>query len=121
MPRSSVSRLTNTLVQLGYLGRNESGAYRVGSQVLSVAYPLLARFKIRQAARPFMRDFAVRAGGNVSMAMPNGLHAIMLDVRRSATTVVSNYISATVFSVDRKSVCWGKRLYVSVEAGWRRF
>src|SRR3546814_20875180 len=99
MPRSSVSRLTNTLVQLGYLGRNESGAYRVGSQVLSVAYPLLARFKIRHAARPFMRAFAVRAGGNVSMAMSNGLPAIMLDVTRPDDTVVSDYISAIDFPV----------------------
>src|SRR3546814_18676437 len=84
MPRSSVSRLTNTLVQLGYLGLNESGSYRVGSQVLSVAYPLLARFKIRQLARPFMRAVDVRAGGNVSSAIQNDLNALMLDVTRTA-------------------------------------
>src|SRR3546814_16397311 len=92
MPRSSVSRLTNTLVQLGYLGRNESGAYRVGSQVLSVAYPLLARFKIRQAARPLMRDFAVREGGNVSMARENGIHEIQPEVHRSDSRVGSDNI-----------------------------
>src|SRR3546814_19684350 len=90
MPRSSVSRLTNTLVQLGYLGRNESGAYRVGSQALSVAYPLLSRFKIRQSARPFMRDFAVRAGGNVSTVMSNSLHPIMLDVTPWAATALTS-------------------------------
>src|SRR3546814_13859388 len=119
MPRSSVSGLTNTLVHLGYLDRDESGVYRVGSQVLSVAYPLLARFKIRQAARPFMRDFAVRAGGNVSMAMSNGLHAIMLDVTRSDDTVVSDYISDIGFSVPLYSTAVGRAILSLLTSGER--
>src|SRR3546814_4333628 len=98
---------------------NESGAYRVGSQVLSVAYPLLARFKIRQAARPFMRDFAVRAGGNVSMAMSNGLHAIMLDVTRSDDTVVSDYISDIGFSVPLYSTAVGRAILSLMTSGER--
>ncbi|APL93594.1 IclR family transcriptional regulator [Sphingobium sp. TA15] len=110
MPRSSVSRLTNTLVQLGYLGLNESGSYRVGSQVLSVAYPLLARFKIRQIARPFMRDFAVRAGGNVSIAMSNDLNAIMLDVTRSDDTALPDYISDIGFSVPLYRTAIGRAI-----------
>src|SRR3546814_18020973 len=66
-----------------------------------------------------MRDFAVRACGNVSMAMSNGLHAIMLDVTRSADTVVSDYISDIGFSAPLSSTAVGRAILSLMTSGER--
>ncbi len=100
IPKSSVSRLTSTLVGLGYLSRDQKGRYRVGSRVLAVAYPLLARFRIRQIARPFMREFAENAGGTVSIGLANGTDAVLLEVARSANSVTTPYVSEIGFSIS---------------------
>src|SRR5579859_3080299 len=73
LSRPTVSRLTYTLAQLGYLKRDAKGRFALGLGVLANAYPLLAAIKVRQTARPLMRDFAAYAGGTVSIAMPFGL------------------------------------------------
>ena len=84
LSRPTVSRLTHTLAELGYLRRDANGRYRLGPQVLAVAYPLLAGLKIRQLARPMMRDFAAYAGGTVSIAMPHGFNFIYLETVRTS-------------------------------------
>src|SRR3546814_12010532 len=57
-----------------------------------------------------MRDFAVRAGGNVSIAMSNDLNAIMLDVTRSDDTALPDYISDIGFSVPLYRTAIGRAL-----------
>jgi DNA-binding IclR family transcriptional regulator len=76
LSRPTVSRLTYTLAQLGYLKRDERGRFVLGLGVLAAAYPVLSALKVRQLARPLMRDFATYAGGTVSIAMPFGLDFI---------------------------------------------
>src|ERR1700746_2364104 len=70
LSRPTVSRLTSTLTQLGYLKRDPKGRFVLGLGVLATAYPLLSAIKVRQTARPLMRDFAAYAGGTVSIATP---------------------------------------------------
>src|SRR5215813_15274922 len=62
LSRPTVSRLTYTLAQLGYLKRGAKGRFVLGLGVLATAYPLLSAIKVRQTARPLMRDFAAYAG-----------------------------------------------------------
>src|SRR3546814_20315434 len=57
-----------------------------------------------------MRDFAVRAGGNVSIAMSNDLNAIMLDVTRSDDTALPDYISDIGFSVPLYRTAIGRAI-----------
>ena len=59
LSRPTVSRLTYTLAQLGYLKRDAKGRFELGLGVLAAAYPVLSALKVRQLARPLMRDFAV--------------------------------------------------------------
>src|SRR6201982_4059781 len=57
LSRPTVSRLTYTLTQLGYLKRDPKGRFELGLGVLATAYPLLSAIKVRQMARPLMREF----------------------------------------------------------------
>src|SRR3954468_20770803 len=84
LTRPTVSRLTNTLVQLGYLRRNAAGRYLVAPRVLRVAYPVLARLRIRQFARPLMRDFAEQAGGTVSIGTIDDTDLVYVETARVA-------------------------------------
>jgi DNA-binding IclR family transcriptional regulator len=87
LSRPTVSRLTYTLAQLGYLKRDAKGRFGLGLGVLATAYPLLSAIKVRQTARPLMRDFAAYAGGTVSIAMPFGLDFIYVETLRTTDAV----------------------------------
>lgn len=87
LSRPTVSRLTYTLAQLGYLKRDAKGRFDLGLGVLATAYPLLSAIKVRQTARPLMRDFAAYAGGTVSIAMPFGLDFIYVETLRTTDAV----------------------------------
>ncbi|WP_087720606.1 IclR family transcriptional regulator [Salinicola salarius] len=59
IPRPTVSRLTYTLTQLGYLQHNERlEKYRLGAGVLALGYRYLASMSIREIARPHMQRLA---------------------------------------------------------------
>jgi len=87
LSRPTVSRLTYTLAQLGYLKRDARGRFELGLGVLAAAYPVLSALKVRQLARPLMRDFAAYAGGTVSIAMPFGLDFIYVETLRTTDAV----------------------------------
>jgi len=87
LSRPTVSRLTYTLAQLGYLKRNAKGRFEPGLGILAIAYPVLSALKVRQMARPLMRDFAAYAGGTVSIAMPFGLDFIYVETLRTTDAV----------------------------------
>jgi len=82
LSRPTVSRLAYTLEELGYLRRDETGRYLPGVGILAIAYPLLAGLKVRQLARPLMRDYAIYAGSTVSIATTYGLDFIYLQTLR---------------------------------------
>jgi len=108
LSRPTVSRLANTLVRLGYLSRDEKGRYRLGTRVLGIAYPLLARLKIRQLARPLMREFAAAAGGTVSLAMPIGLQFVYVETVR--TTDATAHVPEVGFSAALAPTAVGRAL-----------
>jgi DNA-binding IclR family transcriptional regulator len=87
LSRPTVSRLTSTLARLGYLKRDTRGRMSLGLGILAAAYPMLAALKVRQLARPLMRDFAAYAGGTVSIAMPFGLDFIYVETLRTTDAV----------------------------------
>src|SRR6201995_594313 len=87
LSRPTVSRLTYTVAQLGYLKRNDKGRFELGLGILAAAYPVLSALKVRQMARPLMRDFAAYARGTVSIAMPFGLDFIYVETLRTTDAV----------------------------------
>ena len=88
LPKSTVSRLTYTLVKLGYLKQeSETGLYRLGFSVLELASSLLASFDVRAIAAPLMREFAQTLHVSVSLAVRDGSHMVYLETCRSQSRI----------------------------------
>lgn len=84
LPRPTISRFTYTLVRLGYLRhRANSLKYELGSAVLSLGYPMLARVRVRQLVRPAMNELADLFGCSVSMGVRDRLGIVYVETSRS--------------------------------------
>lgn len=84
LPAATVSRLTYTLMALGYLAQDEhKGKYRLGSAVLSLGYPLLELFTIRRRARPLMLELSQAVGGSVSIGIRDRVSIVYIEALSS--------------------------------------
>lgn len=73
LPKATVTRLTYTLTQLGYLAQDErDGRYSPAPALVSLAYPVLANVAIRQMAQDHMQALADHAGASVALSAPDG-------------------------------------------------
>ncbi|KAA0013556.1 IclR family transcriptional regulator [Billgrantia pellis] len=80
IPRPTVSRLTYTLTQLGYLRHNTRlEKYRLGPGILALGYRFLANQGIREIARPFMQQFAEATDCNVSLGAADKTSMVYLE------------------------------------------
>lgn len=81
LPKPTVSRLTHTLVQLGYLRRRpDSARFELGPAVLSLGYPVLAGLlRFRLLAVPHMAALARNIGGSVSLATRDRLQMVAIE------------------------------------------
>ncbi|MBL0151420.1 MAG: IclR family transcriptional regulator [Ideonella sp.] len=83
LPKPTVSRLTYTLMLLGYLSRDAGlQKYRLGSGVLSLGQPLLASMPVRQAARPLMEQLARKTGCTVNLGMRDRGNVVYIETVR---------------------------------------
>lgn len=90
LPKATISRLTHTLVVLGYLVMDPGkGTYRLGAGVLELGFSVLSGMDIGQRAEGEM--LALRDGPNsyitVAIAEPHGLDAVYVAVKRSREEV----------------------------------
>ena len=89
MSKTTVARLTHTLVALGYLRHDEAlGKYRLGASVLSMSYPLLASMQLRQIARPLMKSLADQIQGAVSLGVRERTQIVYVETMRSTDSLV---------------------------------
>ncbi len=80
LPKSTISRLTFTLTQLGYLRyREEFGKYELAAGVVSLAYPYLVGMALPTIARPLMVDLAQKTGTNIGLGVQEGLSILYLE------------------------------------------
>jgi DNA-binding IclR family transcriptional regulator len=88
LPKSTVSRLTNTLTKLGYLVFvEESAKYSLGTATLSLGSAMLARLDIRKLAHPLMQDLAEFGQCMVSLGTRDRLSMVYIDVVRGSAAV----------------------------------
>ncbi len=86
LPKATVSRLTHTLTELGYLRYSESlGKYNFGPGLINIGYSFLSRLGVRRLARPLMQALAEHSQGAVNLAVREGLHMVYIDTYRSAS------------------------------------
>lgn len=80
IPRPTVSRLTYTLTQLGYLKHNTRlEKYRLGPGILALGYRFLANQGIREIARPFMQQLAEATDCNVSLGAADKISMMYIE------------------------------------------
>lgn len=89
LPKATVTRITFTLTQLGYLRYDkERRKYQLGPGVLSLGYNVLAQMEIRDTARPLMRDLADYADASVYLAVPDNTDMVYVEACRAPTSMV---------------------------------
>ena len=80
LPKSTVSRLTYTLTELGYLRLvEEHTKYELAAGVLGLAHPYLVSQPLPHVARPRMEELAVRSKVNVGLGVLEGLSVVYLE------------------------------------------
>ncbi|WP_158968254.1 IclR family transcriptional regulator [Chachezhania sediminis] len=82
LDRATVRRLSLTLVQAGLLAATDRG-YRLAPGVLTLAGAFLRANAVGHSVQPVLNDCATRMGGEVSLAVRDGMQAIY--VAQSAT------------------------------------
>lgn len=82
--KATVSRLTSTLLQLGYL-RHASGSreFELAAAPLAIGHAFVASSELLQAAQPFMQALADRLAVSVALAIGDGLDMLYIAYRAS--------------------------------------
>ncbi len=84
LPKSTVSRLSQTLARLGYLRYVEDTAkYRLGGATLALGSAMLSGLAIRQVARPMMQEVADFSLAVVALGVRVELGIIYIEVCRN--------------------------------------
>lgn len=107
LAKSTVSRLTYTLTEMGYLRFSPSlNKYRLGTAVLSLSYSLLGQMDVRRVARPLMQALAEHTLAAVNLGVRDRLSMVYIDTYRNASTYavqldVGSQISIATTSMGR--------------------
>lgn len=77
LPKSTVHRLLQTLVQLGYVFQEKSDAeYRVTMRLLELAHRQTSGMDIVTFARPHLDQLAAQCGSTVHLVLPDGCDGV---------------------------------------------
>tara|TARA_B110000211_G_scaffold235026_1_gene308642 strand:+ start:14206 stop:15006 length:801 start_codon:yes stop_codon:yes gene_type:complete len=80
LPKSSVSRLTYTLTNLGYLTYSERlEKYQLGAGVLALGYAFVSNLAIRQVSTPLMKELSIITGTSIGLADRDRLDMIYVE------------------------------------------
>src|SRR5262245_15599116 len=105
LPKATVSRLTRTLVDLGYLTRvASSGYYQLGSAVVGIGNAYLANCAVARAARPLMQEFAARHDVSVGLAVPDRLQMMYVIWCRSPKTLTLRLTAGSTLPIERTAL-----------------
>ena len=80
IPKPSITRLTYTLGEMGYLQQNdEDGKYELSAGILSLGYPLLSGLAVRHLAHDQMAELASSGGCSVALGARDRLSIVYVD------------------------------------------
>ena len=89
LPRPTVSRITYTLTELGYLVYSAtSEKYRLGPGILTLSNAFAAGTGLEEVAHAPMQALADAARGTVAIGRADGAHMVYLLLRRSVSKVM---------------------------------
>ncbi len=107
LPKPTISRLTYTLTQLGYLTYSEQhGTYQLGPGVLQLGYAMLSGLDFRERARPLMQEMANTVDATIALGARDRLNLVYLESCRGPGAVtlridVGSQIPISVTSMGR--------------------
>ena len=79
IPKPTISRITHTLTQLGYLTYDSRlGTYELGGRMLTLSHAALSNVSIHRIARPLMQDLAETHNLHIALAVRDKL--MMLNI-----------------------------------------
>lgn len=111
LPKSTVSRLTFTLAELGYLDYSETNnRYCLGNAVIGLGYARLCQMDVRRISRPLMQALAEHTQASVNLGINDHLNMIYIDTYRSTSTFtvqldVGSQIPIATTSMGRAYLC----------------
>jgi len=80
IPKPTISRLTYTLKEMGYLIQtSRNGKYELSAGILSLGYPLLSGLRIRHVAHDHMAELAKISGCTVALTSRDHLNMVFID------------------------------------------
>lgn len=81
LPKPTVSRLTSTLCELGYLDLDRrTGAYSLGHGVMALGFTVMAGLDLRWRARAALEELATTFGGTAGLAVRDRAESVTLEV-----------------------------------------
>jgi DNA-binding IclR family transcriptional regulator len=87
LPKSTISRLTQTLAALGYLSFvARTGRYQLGAGVVALCHSLLAGMPHRIVARPVLQELAEHSRLPASLGMRDQLEMLTIETARHPHT-----------------------------------
>ena len=107
LPKGTITRLTYTLVKLGYLKQStNSSKYQLSTGVLGFGYTMMTNISINNLATPYMEELADYANSAVAMATRDRLMMVYLNVVQGAgsTTMqrnIGSYLPIHLSSMGR--------------------
>lgn len=110
LPKSTVSRLTHTLTELGYLHHvHETGRYKLGIATLALSGTALSRLGLKEASTPVLQELAEQTGAMISMSFRDDLSMVYI-----AATQVENCAVGFQLTI-------GSRVPIAVTAAGRGY
>ena len=107
IPKATVSRLTFTLEQLGYLNYiDRLGKYELSPGVLSLGYAVLSTLEAHVLARPFMVELANECGGTVGLGIADGLNMTYVECARGQAGLTRNIFVGMRIPVAMTTLGW---------------
>lgn len=83
LPKPTVSRLTHTLLSLGYLVHDPEGErYGLGPAVLALSAAFLRQNSFPQMVKPFLQDLATAVQAHVALGLLDGLSSVYVQLWR---------------------------------------
>lgn len=115
LPKATVSRLVHTLESNGYVEFSASqGKFYLGSRVISLGFSALGSMRVRQVARPFMRELAESCSASVGIGARD--RHTMLYVENAASAANQNFRLQTGSRVLLATSALGRAYYSGLSA-----
>jgi len=106
LPQPTVWRLCHTMLQLGVLIRTEGDRLRPGLPVLQLGHSALAGFDIVELARPHMQEIATRYRAACGLAVPQGLHMVMIERCHGDNPLLTNLRRGSTVPISSSGLGW---------------